>query len=178
MFLVGHEWRRNHFPTRIVLDNSVISALHEAESLSRVLGFWPGTMDSSAYRPEMRPAAWKLRGAKVVAILDSLGLRSRSSSWHRLNRLNRGSPYLSALQRTLGQGESAVNRNRVSPRKLWVATDDRRARRACDELSPRVRWVSTERLLGLAVTDGFLTQTQAEEVWAATKIRDPKRRIP
>ncbi len=161
-------------PTRIVLDNSVISALREAESLSRVLGFWPARWIVPLQARD-EAAAWKLQGAKVVAILDSLGRESVVELASVEPRIE--GPLLVRLQRTLGQGESgsiAIAFHRAA----WVATDDRRARRACDELSPRVRWVSTERLLGLAVTDGFLTQTQAEEVWSATKIRDPKRRIP
>ncbi len=81
------------------------------------------------------------------------------------------------LQHTLGQGESAAIAIAFH-RKLWVAIDDRRARRACDELSPRVPWIATEGLLGLAVTDGFLTKPEADLVWAATKILDPQRRIP
>ena len=161
-------------PTRIVLDNSVISALREAESLSRVLGFWPGRwIVPLQVRDEA--AAWKVQGPAVVAILDSLAEDS-VVEFASVEPLPEG-PAFVRLQRTLGQGESAAIAIAFH-RELWVAIDDRRARRACDELSPKVPWIATEGLLGLAVTGGFLTRSQAELVWAATKIRDPRRRIP
>ncbi len=161
-------------PKRIVLDNSVISAFHEAESLSRVLGFWPGRwIVPLQVRDEA--AAWKVQGPAVVAILDSLAEDS-VVEFASVEPLLEG-PAFVRLQRTLGQGESATIAIAFH-RKLWVAIDDRRARRECDELSPKVPWIATEGLLGLAVTGGFLTRSQAELVWAATNIRDPQRRIP
>ena len=159
---------------RVVLDNSVISALHEAECLSRVLKFWPARwIVPLQVRDEA--AAWKTQGPKVVAILDSLA-RESVVEFASVVPLLEG-PVFVRLQHALGQGESAAIAIAFH-RELWVATDDRRARRACDELSPKVPWIATEGLLGLAVTGGFLTRSQAELVWAATNIRDPKRRIP
>ena len=111
----------------------------------------------------------------MVGILDALAKESvvELSS---VEPLSEG-PLFVSLQRVLGQGESAAIAIAFY-RGFSVAIDDRRARRACDELSPRAPWISTEGLLGIAVTDGFLTRSEAESVWAATKIRDPQRRIP
>ncbi len=161
-------------PTRIVLDNSVISALHEAECLSRVLKFWPGRW-IVPLRVRDEAAAWKVKGAGTVSILDSMA-RDSVVEVSSVEPLTEGPAFVD-LQRTLGQGESATIAIAFH-RKLWVAIDDRRARRECDELSPKVPWIATEGLLGLAVTGGFLTRSQAELVWAATNIRDPQRRIP
>ena len=161
-------------PKRVVLDNSVISALHEAESLARVLGFWPARW-IVPYQVRGEAAAWKTQGSRVIAVLDSLAQES-VVEFSAVEPLTEG-PVFVRMQRTLGQGESAAFAIAFH-RGASVATDDRRARRACDELSPKVPWISTEGLLGLTVTDGFLTRSEAELVWSATKIRDPQRRIP
>lgn len=159
---------------RVLLDNSVISALHEAESLSRVLRFWPARW-IVPYQVRDEAGAWKTQGSRVVAILDALAQES-VLDLASVEPLTEG-PVFARLQRALGQGESAAIAIAFH-RGSWVATDDRRARRACDELSPTVPWIATEGLLGLAVTDGFLARSEAELVWTATKIRDPQRRIP
>ncbi len=165
---------RTSLPRRVVLDNSVISALHEAESLGRVLGFWPARW-IVPYQVRYEAGDWKAQGSRVVAILDALA-RESVLEFASIEPLTEG-PVFARLQRTLGQGESAAIAIAFH-RGSWVAIDNRRARRACDELSPRVPWISTEGLLGIAMTDGFLTRSEAESVWAATKIRDPQRRIP
>ena len=103
----------------------------------------------------MKPLLGRSKEPELSAILDSLA-RDSVVELASVEPLTEG-PAFVRLQRTLGQGESAAIAIAFH-RKLWVAIDDRRARRACDELSPRVQWVSTERLLGLAVTDGFLTR--------------------
>ena len=139
-----------------------------------VLGFWPGRW-IVPLQVKDEAAAWKVQGPRVVAILDSLAEES-VVEFASVEPLVEG-PVFVRLQHTLGQGESAAIAIAFH-RKLWVAIDDRRARRACDELSPRVPWIATEGLLGLAVTDGFLTKPEADLVWAATKILDPQRRIP
>ena len=139
-----------------------------------VLGFWPGRW-IVPLQVKDEAAAWKVQGPRVVAILNSLAEES-VVEFASVEPLVEG-PVFVRLQHTLGQGESAAIAIAFH-RKLWVAIDDRRARRACDELSPRVPWIATEGLLGLAVTDGFLTKPEADLVCAATKILDPQRRIP
>ena len=161
-------------PKRVALDNSVISALHEAEALARVLGFWPARW-IVPYQVRDEAGAWKTQGSRVLVILDALA-RESVLEFASVEPLTEG-PVFARLQRTLGQGESAAIAIAFH-RGSWVATDDRRARRSCGELSPRVPSISTEGLLGLAVKDGFLSRSEADLVWAATKIRDPQRRVP
>ena len=66
----------------------------------------------------------------------------------------------------------------ASHRNLMAALDDRRARRACDRLSPPVRWVATEGIQSYAVADGRLSRAEAETIWRATGILDPRRMVP
>jgi predicted nucleic acid-binding protein len=161
-------------PYRLVLDNSVISALHEAEALSRVLELWPGQWIVPV---EVRgeAASWRTQGFRVTAILQQLEARDVVEV-SAVEPRREGQLFV-RLQRNLGQGESAAIAIAFH-RSLGVAIDDRRARRACDRLTPPVPWLSTESILGQAVSDGFLTRGEAEAIWRATNIRDPNRGVP
>jgi predicted nucleic acid-binding protein len=161
-------------PYRIVLDNTVISSFQVAGVLTRILELWPGRW-IVPIEVEGEAAAWKLHGASVRATLRSL------SSQHALE-MTAVDPRIEGqlfaqLARRLGQGESAVIAIAFH-RGLTAALDDRRARRSCDQLAPRVPWIPTEGILGLAVADGLLTRAEAEAIWQATGILDPNRVVP
>jgi predicted nucleic acid-binding protein len=158
----------------IVLDNSVISSFYVAQAVERVLTLWPGRW-LVPLQVQGEAAAWPAHGAAVSATLQRL------SAQHVIEMTAvdpRGEgPLFVQLTRRLGQGESAViaiaaNRGHIA------ALDDRRARRACDQVSPPVVWVTTEGILGYAVADGLLTRAEAEAIWQATGILDPRRRVP
>ena len=153
-------------PPRIVVDNTVISSFQEAGVLARILGFWPGRwLIPIEVRGEA--AAWKAHGASVTATLSSLSAQRIIEITAVGPRLE--GPLFAQLTRTLGQGESAVIAI-AARRSLMAALDDRRARRACDRLSPPVPWIPTEGILGYAVADGYLTRAEAEAIWLATGI--------
>ena len=160
--------------SRIALDNTVISSLQEAGALFRVLELWPGRwLVPVEVRGEA--AAWKAHGASVTATLRMLESR-------RVIEITAIDPRLEGqlfaqLTRTLGQGESAVIAI-ASHRHLVAALDDRRARRAADRMSPPMVWISTEGILGQAVTDGLVTRAEAEAIRSRTGIIDPNRRVP
>ncbi len=161
-------------PPRIVLDNTVISTFQEAGVLAQVLGFWPGRwLIPIEVRGEA--AAWKAHGASVLATLNALDAQSIVEITALEPRLE--GPLFAQLTRTLGQGESAVIAI-AARRQLLAALDDRRARRACDRLSPPVPWVPTEGILEFAVADGHLSRAEAQTIWQATGILDPRRGVP
>ena len=161
-------------PSRLVLDNATISTLQEAGVLSSVLEYWPGQwlVPVEVMGEAMK---WKAHGASVTATLHRLATLS-VVELTALSPQSEGQLF-AELQRTLGEGESAAIAIAFH-RGMGVCLDDRRARRACDRLSPPVHWLSTEEILGLAVQDGVLTRAQAEAIWLATGIRDPNRGIP
>jgi predicted nucleic acid-binding protein len=159
---------------RIVLDNSVISTFHDARVLSSVLELWPGRW-LVPLEVQGDAAAWPAHGAAVSATLQRLRVQ-RIIEVTAVNPRVEG-PLSVQLTRRLGQGESAVIAIAAN-RGLIAALDDRRARRACDQLSTPVSWVATEGILGFAVADGLLTRAEAEAIWQATGILDPRRRVP
>ena len=161
-------------PSRLVLDNATISTLHEASVLSSVLEYWPGRW-LLPLEVLGEAAAWKAHGAYVNAALRQLDAR-RVVEITALVPIREGLLF-AQLQRRLGQGESAAIAIAYH-RGFRVCLDDRRARRACDQLTPPVPWLSTEAIIGEAVRDGFLTRPEAEAIWQATGIRDPNRSIP
>jgi predicted nucleic acid-binding protein len=161
-------------PSRLVLDNTVISTLQEAEVLSSVLEYWPGQW-LVPLEVMGEAARWKAHGASVTATLHELDARRVLEITAIVPQVE--GQLFAQLQRNLGQGESAAIAIAFH-RKLGVTLDDRRARRARDRLSPPVPWLSTEEILGQAVHDGFLTRAEAEAIWQATGIRDPNRGIP
>ena len=142
--------------------------------LARVLSFWPGRwLIPIDVRGEA--AAWKAHGASVLATLNALDAQ-------RVIEITAVDPRLEGslfaqLTRTLGQGESAVIAI-AARRQLMAALDDRRARRACDRLSPPVPWVASEGILGYAVADGHLSRAEAQAIWQATGILNPRRVVP
>lgn len=145
---------------RIVLDNTVISSFHDARALARVLELWPGRW-LIPLEVEGEASAWPAHGAAVRAILGRLrgqGVVEITAVEPRVE-----GPLFVQLTRRLGQGESAVIAIAAN-RHLIAALDDRRARRACDTLSPPVPWVATEGILGLAVADGLLSRGEAETI--------------
>lgn len=161
-------------PPRVVVDNTVISTFQEAGVLSRVLEFWPGRW-LIPVEVQGEAAAWKAHGANVTLTLNHLATRRVVEITAVEPRLE--GPLFAQLTRTLGQGESAVIAI-AARRGFMAALDDRRARRACDRLSPPVLWVPTEGILGYAVADGHLTRGEAEAIWLATGVLDPRRGIP
>jgi predicted nucleic acid-binding protein len=161
-------------PYRIVLDNTVISTFQEVGVLAQILEFWPGRW-LVPLEVEDEGAAWKAHGASVTATLRTLNSRSVVEITAVDPRVE--GPLYARLARTLGQGESAAIAI-AARRHCLAALDDRRARRACDCLSPPVPWVPTEGILGYAVADGHLTRAEAETIWRSTGILDPRRRVP
>jgi len=159
---------------RIVLDNSVISSLHDAHALAQVLSLWPGRW-LVPLEVEGEAARWPAQGTVVKAILQRLQAQQVieiTAVDPRLEGL-----LFASLTRRLGQGESAVIA--IAAHRLHrAALDERRARRTCDQLSPPVPWVTTEGILGYAVSDGLLIRPEAEAIWLATGITDPRRNVP
>ena len=158
-------------PYQIVIDNTVISTFQEAGVLARILELWPGRW-LVPLEVQGEAAAWKAHGASVSATLQQL-------SWRGIIEINAvdprsEGPLFAQLTRTLGQGESAVIAI-AAGRQFMAALDDRRA---CDRLSPPVPWVPAEGILGYAVADGHITRAEAEAIWQATGILDPRRSIP
>jgi len=161
-------------PSTLVLDNAAISTLQEAGALARVLEFWPGGW-LVPIEVMGEAAAWKAHGANVTATLRALAA-SGVVEIGAIVPQTEGRTFAD-LQRTLGQGESAAIAIAYH-RNLVVCLDDRRARRACERLSPPVQWCPTEEILAQAVRDHLTTRAEAEAIWHATGIRDPKRGIP
>jgi hypothetical protein len=161
-------------PSRLVLDNATISTLHVAGVLASALGYWPGRW-LLPLEVLGEAAAWKAHGAFVEATLRQLDARQVIEITALVP--SQEGILFAQLQRRLGQGESAAIAIAYH-RGFGVCLDDRRARRACDRLVPPVPWLSTEAIIGEAVRDGFLPRPEAEAVWHATGIRDPKRGIP
>jgi len=120
-------------------------------------------------------AKWRAHGASVLTILQALETANVIEITAIEPRIE--GRLFAQLARRLGQGESAAIAIAFH-RQLGVALDDRRAQRSCDALSPPVSWISTEGILGQAVTDGLLTRPEAESIWLATGILDPNRGIP
>jgi predicted nucleic acid-binding protein len=160
-------------PSRVALDNTVISSLFVAGALSQILELWEGNwIVPLQVRDEA--AAWKARGAGLVILLNNL--QSRGVVEYASPEPGPEGALFAQLQRTRGQGESAVIAIAYS-RRLVVATDDRQARRSCETLTPAVPTFATEDLLSLAVADGLLTLPEAQAIWSATGILDPNRGI-
>jgi len=139
---------------RIVLDNSAISTFQDAQVLSRMLELWPGRW-LVPVEVQGEAAAWPAQGAAVSITLQRLSTL-RVIEITAVDPRVEG-PLFVRLTRRLGQGESAVIAIAAN-RGFIAALDDRRARRACDQHSPAVRWVATEGILGYAVADGLLTR--------------------
>ncbi len=156
-----------------VLDNSVVSALHQARALSRVLELWPGRWLVPA---EVRDEAtqWKAERDRILRILDDLSSQ-RVVDYTEIDPHTEG-PLFARLSRTLGQGESAAIAV-AHQRGLGVALDDQAARRACERINPPVTWIATEEILLCAATEGQLSPEEARGIWIATGITDLKRQI-
>lgn len=154
-----------------VLDNSVVSALHQAGALARLLEMWPGRWVVPAQVRE-EASRWKAEGQSVVAILDRLERRG-TIVYAEIDPALEGAR-MARLSRTLGQGESAAIAM-ADRRGFQVALDDRAARKACERLQPSVAWVSTEDLLMRAVAEGKLTRAEATTIWNGTGILDIRR---
>jgi predicted nucleic acid-binding protein len=158
---------------RVVLDNAFLSTLQEAQALERILMLWPGRWVIPLEVID-EAEAWRLHGALVIALLrrlQTVGTIEITAFDPRIE-----GALFTQLSRTLGQGESAVIAIAYH-RGYAAALDDRRARRACDNLKPPVPWLPTEGVLSSAVADGLLSRVEAETIWRATGISDPKRSI-
>lgn len=154
-----------------MLDNTVISSLHEAGALVRVIELWPREwVVPLQVRDEA--AAWKAHGAAVLATL----IRIEAQRLIDFATPDPGSEgvLFAQLQRTRGQGESAAIAIAYH-RGYAVATDDRQARSSCQTLTPPVPALATESLLAIAIADGLLTRAEAEAIWLGTGILDPRR---
>jgi predicted nucleic acid-binding protein len=159
---------------RIVLDNSIISSFHDAHALAQVLSLWPGRW-LVPLEVEGEAARWPALGMVVKAILERLQAQQVIEITAVDPRVE--GPLFVQLTRRLGQGESAVIAI-AAKRGCIAALGDRRARRACDQLSPPIPWVATEGILGYAVADGLFTRAEAEAIWRATGITDSRRCVP
>jgi predicted nucleic acid-binding protein len=157
----------------IVLDNTVVSNLHRAGALSRVLEFWPGQW-LVPWQVRDEAAGWPTEGSRVASALEDLRER-RVIDFAALEPRVEGSLF-ARLTRTLGQGEAATVAIAYH-RHYVVALNDYPAQRACNRLAPPVPWVVTEVLLQCAVAEGHLILDEARAIWTAVGIRDPKRQI-
>lgn len=156
-----------------VLDNSVLSALHQARALEKVLGIWPGRwLIPEAVKEEAR--AWVVERERITKVLDAL-CQSGVAAYTEIDPRTEGL-LLPTLSRTLGQGE-AVAIAIARGRGLGAALDDLAARRACERLSPPVPWIATEEILLCAVGQAYLARADALAIWKATGIVDPKRQL-
>ena len=158
-------------PSRVVLDNTVVSSLHEAGALPRVLCLW-GSQWVVPLQVRDEAAARKLHGAAARTILDQLESRG-TIEYASPDPATEGALFV-RLQRTRGQGESAAIAIAYM-RGLVVATDDRRATKSCQGLRPPVVVLTTEAILTIAVDDGLLVASEAQAIWTATGIKDPNR---
>lgn len=156
----------------IALDNTVVSSLHEAGALERVLRIGSGWVAPLQVRDEA--SAWPAHGPAVVRILDTLATEGVLS--YETPEPGVEGTLFATLRRTLGSGESAAIAI-AHQRGLTMATDDRKARRSCEDLNPPVQVLATEDILATAVTDGDLPAEDAREIWAAMGIRDPGRQL-
>ncbi|MBI4492722.1 MAG: hypothetical protein HY690_08035 [Chloroflexi bacterium] len=165
----------NLSPTRLpcVVDNSVVSALHQANALARVLGLWPGRWVIPRDVKD-EAAEWEAESQRIVWILDDLCKRG-IAVYAEIDLRQEGQLFAS-LSRTLGKGEAATIAI-AHQRHFGAALDDRAARRACERLNPPVPWLATEEILSLAIAELHLTLTEARDIWAATGILDPKRQL-
>jgi predicted nucleic acid-binding protein len=160
-------------PVPIVLDNTVLSSFQEAESLPRILSLWPGRWVITL-QVRAEAANWKAHGHRVVNFLDQL---EANQEIHYVSpEPGTEGTLFAQLQRVRGVGESASIAV-AFVRAYIFATDDRRAMRSCQSLSPPVPTITTEGLLSTAVADGLLTEPEAHAIWVATGIRDPNRHL-
>lgn len=171
---------RNPFATPIsparlplVLDNTVVSTLHRANALRRVLELWPGRWFVSVQVREAA-AVWPIEGKNVTSILADL-VERRILEIITLDPRIEGRLF-ATLNRTLGQGESATIALAYY-RQYGAGLDDNAARQACNRLVPPVMWTGTENLLRCAVTEHLLTLDEARAIWAATGVLDPRRQV-
>jgi predicted nucleic acid-binding protein len=154
----------------IVLDNTV-SSLQDARALERILRMGSAWVLPLQVRDEAQ--AWPAHGAMLVRILDALAADGVIS--YATPEPGVEGALFATVRRTRGLGESAsiaIAHNR----KLTVATDDRRARRSCEDLNPPVQVLATEDILAIAVGEGILPAHDAREIWDAMGIIDPARR--
>ena len=155
-----------------VLDNTVISTLHRAGMLVKILELWKGRW---VVPQEVREEAarWKAEGPRVITLLDDLNAR-QVVRYAEIDPPTEGRLF-AKLTRTLGEGESATIAIAHS-RHLGAALDDRAAQNACGRLNPPVYWIATEDILTCAVDESLMSLPEAEAIWAATGITDPNRR--
>ncbi len=140
-------------PARVVLDNDVISNLHKADSLGRILRLWPGffVITQQVY-DEARN--WKEESYWLIPVLDSLEAKGYLGRVH-MTREELGT--FAALRATRGVGESASIAVAYH-RGFIVATDDLRARKSCASLTPPVPVIGTEDLLRFAIRDSYISE--------------------
>jgi predicted nucleic acid-binding protein len=160
-------------PGRIALDNTVISSLQIAGHLARVLELFERTwLVPLQVRDEA--IAWKAQGPYVRITLERL--ESRGLVEFATPEPGPEAALFAQLTRTRGQGESAAIAIAYH-RGAAVATDDYQARQSCLGLIPAVLTLATEDVLSMAVREGLLSLDDAQAIWVATGIRDPRRGI-
>lgn len=157
----------------LVLDNSVVSNLHRAGALGRVLAFWSGRW-LVPLQVKDEAAAWPSEGQSVLRSLEDLRER-RVLDFVVLDPRGEGALF-ARLTRTLGQGEAA-SITIAYHRHYGVSLDDYPARRACDRLVPPLSSIMTEGLLRCAVVEGYLALDEARAIWEAIGISDPRRQV-
>lgn len=156
-----------------VLDNSVVSALHQADALLRVLELWAGQW-LIPLEVKQEASQWTAEAKRILAIMDNLCARGVAA--YVVIEPSREGTLFASLSRALGQGESATIAIAYH-RGLGAALDDHAARRACQRLVPPVPWIATEEILRWAIVEGRLTVEQARDIWTATDLRDPRRQV-
>ena len=156
-----------------VIDNTVVSTLHQAGALSRVLELWLGKWFVPLHVRD-ESARWPTEGSKVIRILEDL--RARQVLSYVAVAPHKEAVLFARLNRILGEGESAAIAIAYHHR-IGAALDDRTARAQAERLSPPVPWIATEEILSCAVNEGLLSASDAGGIWAATGILDPLRYV-
>jgi predicted nucleic acid-binding protein len=158
------------FRRPVILDNDVLSRLHSAGAVRRVLECWPKGSFCVSEQVIDEATRWAGKGHELVAILKDLEAEGvvtfmtiDESSEEELSAYT-----ILRLGERLGSGESASIAI-ASHRGFDIATDDGIAREVCHESYPSVFTFGTGDLLNTAVEDGIMTRSEVNSIQA--KIR-------
>ena len=156
----------------ILIDTDVMSNLHKAGELARMIRVFGGTL-RVAHEVVVELEEWPQHGVAVRAILDHAFEAGLLVETH-LERQELG--LYSQLRERLGRGEAA-SISVAAKRRHAVATDDRAAQRLCNRHNPRVHFYMTEDLMELAVKLGQLPREDALRIWQRIGIDDLTRGV-
>lgn len=151
----------------VVLDNDVVSRLHSAGALRRVLQVWPKSSFRVTERVIAEAGRWRTEGQRLVALLKQLETEGilmvisiNESSEEEIRAYAR-----LLLENKVGRGESASIAI-ACHRGFDIATDDSVAADTCKAMSPSVSIFGTGDLLNMAVRDGLMTQDEVNAIQA------------